>query len=284
MNTVALSRMLGRHLTVENPSRLGGDATLDVIAAINAGLLQFYAAAPARLKRGTISRTVRAPQDVAVTVTAQYSRKLTAPVFTTAQIGCTVRLGSGPDNEVAGENTLLDDHISPILAGPARVFCDALPLTAPVERLTSDLRIYGPGWHRTLVRDDRLRDRRAEHTEGEPGFYQFEERGVENPQILRLWPLPVADYLLRFEAECSPERITFAHLAVPTELLIPDRMAEDMLLPLCLAHLTISPLWADARSIPKIEAAAADVLERKIPGIPHDPGIPNNTVGTQEGF
>lgn len=288
MNTVAFARMLGRHLAVENPSRLGGDAALDVIAAMNAGLQLFYAEAPARLKQQTISRVVRSPQGVAITVTAQYAKTLAAPAFAVEQAGCTVRFGSGPDNEVAGEAELFDAHISPLLSGQATVYCDALPIAAPVERLMSDVRIYGSGWHRSLVRDDRLRDRRAEHTEGEPAFYQFEERAVSQggapAQILRLWPLPAGDYLLRFEAECSPERITFAHLATPTEIPIPDRMAEDILLPLCLRALSVSPLWADAGSISRIEAAATEAAARKIPGIAHDAGIPNNTVGTKEGF
>lgn len=289
MNTLAFSRLLARHLAVENPSRLGGDAALDVVAAMNAGLQEFYAAAPAMLKRVQISRTVRAPQLVSLTVSAQYSRTLTANVFSSSQIGCTVQIG-GQDNEVAAVNSLVDEHIQTALVfSSALVFSDALPIEAPIDRLMSDIRVSGTGWHRALVRDDLLRVRRsAQHSEGQPLSYQLEERGASQDaspvQILRLWPLPSVDCIVRFEAECGPARITFSHLATPAEIAIPDRMAEDLLLPLAVAHLTESPLWANKDTVPRMLAAAGDVLARKIPMVAHDPGVPNNAVGTAEGF
>jgi hypothetical protein len=291
MNTIALSRLLARHLNVEDPANPPANAALDILNAINGGLAHFYRLAPTRLKIAPFSLTLRAPQNVTLEVAAKYSRNLTDVFFDYTQIGCTVTFPDLPfDNEVAQEGLLLDDHLSDTLATTVRVFGDAVPLNVPIERITSEVKLHGAiqGGDRRLVRDERLRDRRLYHQEGVPAFFRLESRGVTqsaSPQFLfRVWPLPAADYLVRFEAECSALRMTFQHFVNQVEIPILDAYADDLLLPLCEAKLVSSPFWKDPNTKNRIEGRAQEVVERGIPMLTHDTGVPNNTVGTPEGF
>jgi len=291
MNTLTLSRLLARHLSVDDPTNPPADALLDVLSAINAGLSQFYRLAPTRLKISPFSLTLRAPLSVSIEVAEKYSRSLTSGSFPEANTGCTVTFPDlAFDNEVAGPQALLDEHLSDTLAGTVRVFGDAVGINVPIERITSEVNLLGSGLggQRQLVRDERLRDRRICHQEGEPGYFRLESRGVAQaaaPQfLLRVWPLPAKDYLVRFDAECSALRVTFADLVNPIEIPILDNYADDLLLPLCEAKLVSSSLWREAGTKSRIEARAGDIVATGIPLLAHDTGVPNNKVGTPEGF
>jgi len=291
MNTLSLSRLLARHLDVEDPANPPADALLDILNAINGGLSQFYRLAPVRLKIAPFSLTLRAPETSAIEVTAKYSRTLASGAFSASRIGCTVTFPDLPfDNEVAATDSLLDEHLSDTLATTVRVFGDAAGINVPIERITSDVKLYGPvnGGQRQLVRDERLRDRRFYHQEGEPCYFRLESRGVvqsASPQfLLRVWPLPAVDYIVRFDAECSSLRVTFADFINPIEIPILDNYADDLLLPLCEAKLVSSSFWREAGTKTRIEGRAEDVVATGIPMLAHDTGVPNNRVGTPEGF
>lgn len=291
MNTLSLSRLLARHLNVDDPTNPPADAALDILNAINGGISQFYRLAPVRLKIAPFSLTLRAPESVAVTVAEKYSRTISTGSFPTSRIGCTISFPELPfDNEVAGAKLLLDDHLSDTLSSTVRVFGDAVKLDVPIERITSEVRLHGAvlGGDRRLVRDERLRDRRLYHQEGVPAYFRLESRGVTQgaaPQfIFRVWPLPAADYLVRFEAECSALRVVFSDFINPVEIPILDNYADDLLLPLCEAKLVSSPFWKEPTTKSRIEGRAQEVVAAGIPMLSHDTGVPNNTVGTPEGF
>lgn len=291
MNTAQLSRLLARHLNVDDPANPPADALLDILNAINGGISQFYRLAPVRLKIAPFSLTLRAPESIAVTVSAKYGRTLSSGTFPAARIGCTVTFPDLPfDNEVAGTGLLLDDHLSDGLSATVRVFGDAAKIDAPIERITSEVRLRGPlqGGDVRLVRDERLRDRRIYHQEGVPAYFRLESRGITQgaaPQFLfRVWPLPALDYLVRFEAECSALRVVFSDFINPVEIPILESYADDLLLPLCEAKLVSSPFWRDASAKNRIEGRAQEVVSTGIPMLSHDTGVPNNTVGTPEGF
>lgn len=289
MNTVLFSRLLARNLSVGNPSRLTADEAIDVLAAINAGLQQFFAEAPARFKRRTVSRFIIAPSTAQVSVDEEYATTLSAGSFDIdRQLGCTLEIpGAVSDNQVAGVSELLDPWTSPDQTDvEIRVFSDALPIDAPVERLTSDVVLYVTGRAPAVLVRDQIG--RRDHEEGTPRFYDFEARGEGRtegaPVLLRLWPLPDAVAIVRFTAEFAPVRVTFRDLVTPAELQVPDELSENILLPLCAAHLTDSPLWANPATITRTLARATEVLETKIPLLARDAGVPDNTVGTPEGF
>lgn len=291
MNTISIARLLARHLNVDDPANPPADALLDILNAINGGISQFYRLAPVRLKIAPFSLTLRTPENIAVTVAAKYSRTLASGTFPTARIGCTVSFPELPfDNEVAGTGLLLDDHLSDALSSTVRVFGDAVAINVPIERITSEVRLQGAvqGGERRLVRDERLRDRRLYHQEGVPSYFRLESRGVTQgaaPQFLfRVWPLPTMDYLVRFEAECSALRVVFSDFVTPVEIPILDSYADDLLVPLCEAKLVSSPFWRDPATKNRIEGRAQEVVTTGIPMLAHDTGVPNNTVGTPEGF
>lgn len=291
MNTIAFSRLLARDLIVEDRASLPADAALDVVAAINAGLSQFFAKAPSRLKRTTISATLRAAETLAVVFTAQYSRTITTPAFNSDMRGCTVQFGTTPLlNEVVNENTVLDEYLSPTLSAQATVYHDVVPLEDVVERATSSVRLYGVTTFepKILHRDDQLHDRKHyQWMAGEPCYYTIDpvgsSQGSEPETLLRVWPMPTTDYVVRFEAEISAKRIEFSHLINAIELPLADTLVEDILLPLCSDHLTKSPFWKDKTIIAKTREDAA-LAVGKISLIANDYAMPCNQVGTQNGF
>ena len=95
--------------------------------------------------------------------------------------------------------------------------------------------------------------------------------------------MPTTDYVVRFEAEISGKRIEFSHLINAIDLPLADTLVEDILLPLCSAHLVKSPLWRDKTNIAKTLDDSALALG-KISLIANDYALPCNHVGTQEGF
>ena len=138
MNTIAFSRLLARDLQVEDRASLPADAALDVVAAMNGGISQFFARAPARLKKTTISATLRAAETLSVVFDAQYSRTITTAAFSAEMRGCTVQFNTTPLlNEVVNETTVLDEYLSPTLSTQATVYHDVVPLEDVVERATS---------------------------------------------------------------------------------------------------------------------------------------------------
>lgn len=289
MNTLAFSRLLARHLTVDDAATLTGEAALDILAAINAGLSEFYREAPSRLKKVAFSRTLRAPQNVDLEMQEKYGRTLSSGTFDAARIGCTVSFPHlAFDTEVASVSQIHDDYLSDTLTATVRVFGDAIPLLAPIEKMTSDVICIGAGQTSVLCRDEGLNTKRLNHQEGTPRYYKLESRSVsqaaEPAFLLRVWPLPSVDFIIRFEAECGPFRIGFPTLVNPIELPIEDSYAEDILLPLCEAQLVTSSLWRDQKTKSSIADRAQMVLRTKIPMLSHDSGIPDNVVMTPGGF
>ena len=91
MNTLQLARAAARHLGVPDPADLGGDALLDVLAACNSGLQQFYREAPPLLKRSTISTVFRAPLPVTLNFSAKYDNHLEDEPFDLAWLSSNIR-------------------------------------------------------------------------------------------------------------------------------------------------------------------------------------------------
>jgi len=290
MNTVALARILGRHLAVDDPANLSGDAALDVLTAINGGLEDFYRLAPASLRTTEFSATLRAPETMTVVFTGKYANTVGSPAFVSRQIGCTLRTANTPvDNRVSGVASVLDDHLSDTLTVAATLYGDAVAINARIAQITSAPRIYGATLPegRELTRCT-LREWWEARQAGEPCHYRIEPAGMnqggETACLLRVNPLPAADYILRFSAELSgARRVTFSMLSEAEDLPVAATYCDSILAPLCEGKLTSSPLWADARTKSRIEDKAIEAVQ-KLNLIPNDFASPDNTVGTQEGF
>jgi hypothetical protein len=298
MNTVLLSQQLARHLAVDDPALIPADAGLDVLTAINGGIATFYRLAPARYRQTTVSATLRAPETLSVTFAAKYSNTLTAATFDTAMLGCTLVLENGTRTVITGEAEVLDDWLSDTLTLNGTVYYDAVALEQVVQRIIGGVCLYDAAGNRrrTLWRDDLADDagygpsyfQRRHLSPGEPTCFSLDPvgatRGATPDYFLRVSPAPSVDYVLRFEAELGPKRITFAHLTRAIEVPVREDCVEDILLPLCAAELTASRFWADRESIRRTLDAAELVKATKLTRLVHDPAPSPARVGAPRGF
>lgn len=295
MTTKQLSLSLGRHLTVEDPANLTGDAALEVLSAINGGLAWFYQSAPAVLKRSTFSQTFRAPTPVSLTFSEQYSTALTGTPFQADWFGCGLKIaGVNPDNEITGPASVLDQWLSPTLTAQATVLFDCALITAGIERITSDVRLYTSGglnYTSVLKRDgegviDRRRELRIPEP-GHPAYYRIEPVGIAAggvaAALLRIFPAPTYDMTVRFEAEIAPATITFADIVQGAPVPIASSW-DSLLVPLCEARLSYSTLWRDDAKRGMIRDHAAEIIATRIPLLAQDFACPDNMVTTPEGF
>jgi hypothetical protein len=294
MTTLQLARSAARHLGVPDPSDLGGDALLDVLAACNSGLQQFYREAPPLLKRSTISTVFRAPMPVALAFLAKYDNHLDGEPFDLAWLGCGLRVaGQTPDNEITGPSTVLDSWLGSTLTTTGLVLFDSVSIPGSIERLVSPPRLYY-GSNRALeLRPDReglIRNRRdlTLLSPAQPTHYAVDSLGAvlggQTASLLRIHPAPTQDCTVRFEVELAALTLNAGHIAIPTDLPILNQYAEELLVPLVEAALTISPLWRNPETIRLVADRAADVLVNKIPRLAHTHAPADYPVGTPEGF
>jgi hypothetical protein len=294
MNTLQLARAAARHLGVPDPADLGGDALLDVLAACNSGLQQFYREAPPLLKRSTISTVFRAPLPVTLNFSAKYDNHLEDEPFDLAWLGCGLRIaGQSPDNEITGESTVLDSWLGDSLTTTGLILFDSVSIPGSIERLTSPPRLYY-GSNRPLElrpeRDGLIRNRRELTllSPAQPTHYAVDSLGVvlggQTASLLRIHPAPTQDCTVRFEVELAAITLNARHIANPIEIPILNHYADELLVPLVEAALIISPLWRNPETIRLIADRAADVLANKIPRLAHTHAPAEYNVGTPSGF
>jgi hypothetical protein len=296
MTTVQLAQRLLRHLTVKDLALLSGDDALHVLDAMNAGLQQFYALAPASLKQTTLSGVLQPAQTVTLTVT-NGSAVFSGYTATSAQRGYTIRIeGDDNENEIVASNGLLDDYLGTTGTKAAQVWGDCLPLNGVIERLTSEPRLdtgaflakepafrERGGWSSPAEQRHARRDRRI----GEPSFYWIEavgqSQGGAPAFLLRVDALPDRAYRVRVDAELGPARVTFPDLTTPVALPLNDAHVEAYVLPLCAAALLDSPLWQDADAKRHIRERAGDAIPL-IGLLGHHIAKPSNRVRTPAGY
>ena len=297
MITVAqLSRSIARHLDVDDTTNLPVEAAADVLMAINAGLQRFYDDAPAYLSRLAISRTLRAPTRISLNFTAQYSTQLQGAPFDAAWFGCGLLFdGINPINEIRGVSNVLDEWISPNLSAQATVLHDVVSLPVTIKRVTSDVRMYRSDWDqpRALTRNEAFLGMRRDQSPSIPAiddcplYYRidscdFAADGARS-SLLRVFPAPQADLIVRFDAEIAAASVSMADMVNGASVPVADQWT-GMLTRLCEDELTYSPLWKDDKTKSAIRASAQDVIATRITKIPHDQGVPNNAVGTPWGY
>lgn len=309
MKALLLAHRLGRRLDTADPADLPADMLLDVLSAANAALAKLYALLPERFRKVPYSYTLRAAENVSVTFSAQYSNAVTASTFLDRQIGCTVRLdGQSQDNMVTGTASVLDAVTGTDLVMTGQVFGDAVQVQDVIERITSDVKLYGQTIGRdyeVLFPDESVpgeymgggiysrRQLWRGIVEGpsRPRYYRVEPFGVSNDGdpswFLRVRPLPDAAYTIRFDALVSARRMVFADFFNPSATVpILDAMADDIFLPLAEAELLDSPYYRDksaaARSKVEAKAAAAERSARE--RYTHTLATPRNRIYTPAGF
>jgi hypothetical protein len=289
MTTLQLANALARHTRFPDLASTPADVRLEILHAINAALQTVYSRLPAAYKRQPFSALLRAPADVNLTFTAQYATTTTGDVFTEAQKRCTVLVSGDADyNQVTGLNSVRDAFTGSTLATTARVWSDAIPVDATIERLSKPLSVFRNGEKVTeLTRWDEPYDVLAQPP-GTPERYSVEpvaaSQGSDPEFYLRVWPLPVDVFKIRAEVEISTVRVTFAQIVnAPAVLPIGERMAESILLPIAKAAFTDSTAWENPSTIARIRDGGAAAEEQiKLIAMDFAPGF--NSVGTPAGY
>lgn len=292
MTTTQLYRTLARNLDLDDPANLSGDEALEVLAAINDGLARFFDEGPAIFGRTTISTIFRAPILANLTFTAQYSNELVGTPFNASWRGCGVRIkGVEPDNEITGVSSVLDGWLDPDLSAEAQILFDTAVIPRTIERIVSDVRIAHNCKTIILKRDtvgviDGRRELRR-MIPGVPLYYRFEPldvaAGGTATGLIRIHPAPMSDITARFEAEISFTPITFAELVQGAIIPIADQWVP-LLVPLCEAALSYSPLWLDKNSKQQTRDRADYTITKRIKLLANDPAAPDHTIGTPRGF
>ena len=293
MTTQQLSRMLARHLAIDDPANLSGDAAFEVLQAINAGIQWFYTEAPATLKRTTFSNTFQAPLATTLTFADQYSTELEGSPFQTDWFGCGLRIpGIEPDNEIAGLSSVLDQWPSPTLTTDATVLFDTAIIPATIERITSEVRAYSAsGFAYSLKQDSSLlTDRRSDLRPieaGRPLYFRISPVGISAGGIIsflmRIYPAPATDVVVRFEAETSAATVSFSDLSRGADVPIADAWSS-MLIPLCESQLSYSPFWKNDATKDGVRARAESTIATRIKKLAQNFACPDNRVMTPHGY
>lgn len=291
MTSIQLAQRLARNLKVTDLASYGAMDMLELLAAMNAGIQTVWRTLPPKFRTTTVSALLAAPVAVGVTVDGLLSSTLTTDAFTEAQRGGTVRVSDDPrDNEVTGTRNLRDPFLGATLAGTATVYSDARQIYDVVERIVSDVRCYkADGTYLALARIEPAAG--ALHglrQSGVPATYSLEAVGVDqlgdSQFVLRVYPLPDAHYIIRFEAETGPRAIGFANLLTSAvDVPVKDEFCHSALIPICEEELLRSPLWGD-RKTAGLTTAAADRARAMLRNRAGDIGLPTNTLGTPAGY
>jgi hypothetical protein len=286
MKTTELVRKIIRRLSVNDWGALPLDGRMEMVDAINAGLQRLYDALPSQYRITTISTALQAPVTQNLDVVKGGNDVLLSAgpsgvPFTTAQRGSTVVIGDDPQfNEVVSNTQILDQYQGTTGSVQATIYGDAVPIwDRDIVRIVTEPQLSnGSTLYRVTNLVDQLlnidgvvsginSNRQSKRQIGTPSRYVIDLVGhsqsdgsTEPVVILRVDPMPDKLYTLRFEAELSPMRITFNHLQQPVNLPVPDNMIESMLLPLCIAELTMSAYWADEKTIPMAQRQAEAAL------------------------
>lgn len=317
MNTIQLAQRLAQRLAVDDSANLAAEPALDVLSAMNAGVTALYRELPGIYRRATLSFTLRAPESVTATFTAQYGKSVAPATFTSAMMGCTLRFDSGAaDTQITGTESVLDNFLGATLVQPGKVYYDAVPIQDVIERIVGHIRLYGGARQAPtpLYRVEGLRAGRGlyggvfgfgegtiQYTEaaypyelsdvgqaGRPRYYYLDpvgaSQGGEPEFLLRVFPLPLVDYTIRLEAELGPARITFEQLSSAAKVKVPENLVEDVLIPLCEEALALSSFWRDQGQLNAVMNRAALARASKIPYVARDLAPARHRIGTPCGY
>ncbi|MEI7532853.1 MAG: hypothetical protein WCK57_00655 [Verrucomicrobiae bacterium] len=283
MTTAELfSRLLSR-ATVRDPGRVPFDDAVEILAAMNAGISEYYQIAPARFSRTTISTVLPAPATLSVAA-VNGSAALGSNAFSAGQRGATVIVGDDAgQNEVVGPASLLDAYMGTSGTVNATVYGDAVViLDSSFKRVVSHPRLSDGT---ELYVDDSLVNRNFKTSRGigTPRRYCMEMSGAagggKDVAILRVDPMPGKAFIVRMEAELNPLHVVYGDLASPVNVPVPAHM-EHALISLIRWHLKGNVFFPDQRDTDEKAQAARISIEGQSP----DAGKSHGKVFTPRGW
>ncbi|RRJ97801.1 hypothetical protein Ga0100231_004910 [Opitutaceae bacterium TAV4] len=273
---------LAQHLNVTSVGEMGEGDSLRLADAVNAGLHDFYAKAPADLRRVPLLGSLLARKAVSLQLTPG------ATVFSGWEVEpsyeyCSVLIG-GVRNVILPGGSLLFPWSGSDGEFGAEAFGDvawfggdmafeslcSLPVVDGVRKL--ELAEEFPVG--AVIRP--------------PTHYRLEVFGQTEAarprRVLRVWPLPDVPYRVQVEAQMEAVMVGVGDLAAGGRVLpVEDRFVVRFLLPFCLWHLKAHRLW----KLPENNKVIDDhygVAMADIEGLPLGKVVPFNQVGTPYGF
>ncbi len=281
MTTAQLFSRLLSHSTVRDPARVPFDESVEIVAAINAALGEYFSLAPARFSKSTISRALPAPETRSVDAV---NGSTDVSSFLASQRGATVVIGDDPgQNEVISTSAVLDAYQGTSGTVSAVVYGDGIVIAnGTYKRVLSDPRLNDG----TQLRfdDGLLRGRfNGVRGTGKPTRYCVEMTGESSGgldvAILRVDPMPSRSYIVRMEIEALPLLVTYGCLSTPVAVPVSYDM-EAHLIALCRWHLKGNKLFPDKKDTDEKADAARNAVLSLAPAA----GKPHGKVGTPRGF
>jgi len=256
MTVIELFHRLGRKARGGDFTKLSLTEQTDLAEAANAAIQEVYSLLPAGHRELTEGFILPGPQAVSAGVT-QNSATLATNVFTTAQIGRSVALGSDENwNRVLDTNRLLNPYLGASGTVAGTVYGDAVfSERYPFERI-----IGNPHFPRLQLVPVAGESMAWSKEIGEPRYWWLQNMGNSQGNkpflVLRFSPAPERTMTINVRISYAPKRLTLADYDNATDLTVPDQFIETALIPLGLQALSMTPVWDTRGDELRFEAAA----------------------------
>jgi hypothetical protein len=299
MTTTETAYRLLRHCPVTDLAALSLSQAKEVMGAISVAVGYYFRKAPAVLRQTSASVVLAAPRVVNnLAVTAGALEVTSGSPFATAQRGSSLRIdGDLNRNEVVSAVGWLNPYQGTSGTRSATVYGDAVPIgTQLIENILSDPILLDQQIdvsHRTpLKRASLEHDLAAFHRDsiGLPTHYAIQptgvSRGASSQFLIRVWPVPERQMVMRFECNVQPDMFDeLALTATPLEMPFSDDQMETIILPLAEREMLGTTLLDEVKEniAAQIEARAARA-ESLISLLPKDHGKPRGRIYTPRGW
>lgn len=289
------------------------DVVICLIDCLNSAIQDFFANAPERFKRTTVTHVISPPEQMTLSLSNE-STEIGAGPIESRHIGCSLLI-DGDNNmaEVASANPPLLASKYAGATGNHEAICyfDTIAITDfDVSRIVTDPRIIDNGV--TLLRDDQslgsigaerrgtgysssgplqgvqftslLSGRRF----GDPMRYTIQSTGVssgdEAVMMIRLDSFPTRRLVVQFDVSIDAFSYKLDAMSDNRNIVVPDQYCRPLLLNLAVGRLAESPFWNEGLDrklfIGIGESSGQKVKDR----VPSNPGRPNNKIRTRRGY
>jgi hypothetical protein len=287
-----------RHASITDLAALGMSDAADLMGALSRAIGTFFRYGPAVLRQTSASTALPAPRTLSGLTIAANAHEVTAGTpFGLSERGASLLIAGDPiRNEVVSTVGWLHPYQGAGGSGKtATLYGDCVPVSSRlVERFLSDPVVIDPAGGEprrlTRVRHDHEGPARWQAAAATPSNYALQpagaSRGATTQYLMRVFPAPTRQIVLRFECEVQPDMLDFTNAAqVPVELPFSETQMETIVLPLAEAELLTSPLLDAIRPdlIGRIEARANFAMET-LKKLPKDHGRPRGRIRTKFGY
>lgn len=272
LSAPALAQSMLDYIDVQAVAMATSSQVQHLLNAINGGLQEVFEKGPAHLRKREWAAIVHPPTSVVLNVSAN-STVITMTGWEAWMAGCTIRIpgdgadvvGNTVDNELVDQTTLLQPYQGQSqTAIQATVFGDAINLDATISTVLGSPRLADiRELHVASGREDFNRASfyyEADYGEqvlqvqarprwvGQPTTYWVDSvyltgSAATQPALrIRLTPMPIAQYVLKWDAEMNPPQLAAADLANSSYVFqLPGNKTEMLVMAVVLQRWTSCP-------------------------------------------